>query len=148
MCAKPAETPLTPAGGSDPAVRATMKYPSDSGAGFEPPPPDQLAPLWPQLEVLELLGKGGMGAVYKARQRGLDRLVAVKVLPPEIGHDPAFAERFTREARALARLSHNHIVSVFDFGQSDGLFYIVMEYVDGVNLRQTIQTGKLTPAEA
>ena len=125
---------------------ATM--PSPAISGFEPLSVESLAGKFPQLEILELLGKGGMGAVYKARQRGLDRLVAVKVLPPEIGHDPAFAERFTREARALARLSHNHIVSVFDFGQSDGLFYIVMEYVDGVNLRQTIQTGKLTPAEA
>ena len=125
---------------------ATMASPASSR--FEPLSVESLAGKFPQLEILELLGKGGMGAVYKARQRGLDRLVAVKVLPPEIGHDPAFAERFTREARALARLSHNHIVSVFDFGQSDGLFYIVMEYVDGVNLRQTIQAGKLTPAEA
>ncbi|MBC7855827.1 MAG: serine/threonine protein kinase [Pirellulaceae bacterium] len=122
--------------------------PSPATARFEPLSVERLAGKFPQLEILELLGKGGMGAVYKARQRGLDRLVAVKVLPPEIGHDPAFAERFTREARALARLSHNHIVSVFDFGQADGLFYIVMEYVDGVNLRQMIQTGKLTPAEA
>ena len=129
-----------------PMPAATM--PSPAFFGFEPLSVERLAGKFPQLEILELLGKGGMGAVYKARQRGLDRLVAVKVLPPEIGHDPAFAERFTREARALARLSHNHIVSVFDFGQSDGLFYIVMEYVDGVNLRQTIQTGTLTPAEA
>jgi predicted Ser/Thr protein kinase len=131
---------------SEPQPAPTAASPPSSR--FEPPAVADLAGKFPQLEILELLGKGGMGAVYKARQRGLDRLVAVKVLPPEIGHDGAFAERFTREARALARLSHNHIVSVFDFGQADGLFYIVMEYVDGVNLRQTIQTGKLTPAEA
>jgi predicted Ser/Thr protein kinase len=116
--------------------------------GFEPPSVEDLAGKFPQLEMLELLGKGGMGAVYKARQRGLDRLVAVKVLPPEIGKDAAFAERFSREARALARLTHNHIVSVYDFGQKDGLFFIVMEYVDGVNLRQTIQSGGLAPAAA
>ncbi len=89
-----------------------------------------------------------MGAVYKARQPGLDRLVALKILPPEIGHDASFAERFTREARALARLSHNHIVSVYDFGQVNDLFYIVMEYVDGANLRQTIQAGGLTSQAA
>ena len=59
-----------------------------------------------------------MGAVYKARQTGLDRLVAVKILPPEVGRDPAFAERFTREARALARLSHPNIVAVHDFGRT------------------------------
>ncbi|HUE70320.1 MAG TPA: serine/threonine-protein kinase, partial [Pirellulaceae bacterium] len=129
-----------------PKPAATISSPASSR--FEPAAVTDLADKFPQLEILELLGQGGMGAVYKARQRGLDRLVAVKVLPPEIGHDAGFAERFTREARALARLSHHHIVSVFDFGQSNGLFYIVMEYVDGLNLRQTIQTGKLTAAEA
>src|SRR3954468_13821776 len=77
----------------------------------------QLAPLFPQLEVLELLGQGGMGTVYKARQVKLDRLVALKVLPADAGRDLAFAERFTREARALARLSHPHIVTVYDFGE-------------------------------
>ena len=89
-------------------------------SGFVPPTPEELAPLFPQLEILELLGKGGMGAVYKARQPGLDRLVAVKILPPEISHDPTFAERFQREARALARLSHPHIVAVYDFGHPTG----------------------------
>ena len=87
-------------------------------SGFVPPSVEELAPLFPQLEILELLGKGGMGSVYKARQTSLDRLVAVKILPTEISHDPAFAERFQREARALARLSHPHIVAVYDFGQT------------------------------
>ena len=117
-------------------------------SGFVPPTVEELAPLFPQLEILELLGKGGMGAVYKARQPGLDRQVAVKILPPEISHDPAFAERFQREARALARLSHPHIVAVYDFGETAGLCYIVMEFVDGANLRQAMRTGTLTSAEA
>lgn len=115
--------------------------------GFVPPNPDALAARFPQLEILELLGKGGMGAVYKARQRGLDRLVALKILPPEVGADTAFAERFTREARALAQLSHSNIVGVFDFGQADGLYYFIMEYVDGVNLRQAILAGEMQPKE-
>jgi predicted Ser/Thr protein kinase len=89
-----------------------------------------------------------MGAVYKARQLGLDRLVALKILPPEVGADPAFAERFAREARALAKLSHQNIVSVFDFGQADGLYYFIMEYVDGANLRHVIETGAVKPEEA
>jgi hypothetical protein len=89
-------------------------------AGFVPPPVDSIAKLFPQLEVLELIGRGGMGAVYKARQPGLDRLVALKILPPKAGSDPGFAERFTREARALARLSHPNIVGVYDFGQVSG----------------------------
>jgi predicted Ser/Thr protein kinase len=126
---------------------------------------EDLAGRFPQLEVLELLGKGGMGAVYKARQKELDRLVAVKILPPDVAHDPAFAERFTREARALARLSHPNIVAVHDFGRTPvpppvsstevkaavaegGLFYFIMEYVDGVNLRQAIQSGGMSPKEA
>jgi tRNA A-37 threonylcarbamoyl transferase component Bud32 len=107
-----------------------------------------LAEHFPQLEVLELIGQGGMGAVYKARQTKLDRLVAVKVLPPEWGRDPAFAERFTREARALARLSHPHIVAIYEFGETAGLYYFVMEFVDGLNLRQLLQAGRLRPEEA
>jgi serine/threonine protein kinase len=107
-----------------------------------------LAPHFPHLEILELIGQGGMGAVYRARQRSLDRIVALKVLPPEVGHDPAFAERFGREARALGSLTHPNIVMVFDFGQVSGYFYFVMEYVDGVNLRQSLQTARLTPEQA
>src|SRR5262245_14126031 len=72
---------------------------------------------FPQLEILELLGRGGMGAVYKARQKHLDRIVALKVIPPEAAKDPAFAERFRRESRAMARLNHPNIVTVYDFGE-------------------------------
>jgi len=131
------------------------------GAGFVPPAPEELAKHFPQLEILELIGKGGMGAVYKARQPALDRIVALKILPPEVGTDPAFAERFTREARALAKLSHQNIVAVYDFGKTsfpdadsdpdvarDGLYYFLMEYVDGANLRQLIKSGGTQPAEA
>jgi tRNA A-37 threonylcarbamoyl transferase component Bud32 len=118
-------------------------------AGFVPPSPAELAGQFPQLEILELLGQGGMGAVYKARQKQLDRLVALKILPPQIGQDEAFAERFTREARSLARLNHPRIVSVHDFGHTEaGLYYFIMEFVDGTDLRRVIQTGELTPAEA
>ncbi|HMF11357.1 MAG TPA: serine/threonine-protein kinase, partial [Gemmataceae bacterium] len=113
-----------------------------------PPSPAELAVHFPQLDILELLGQGGMGAVYKARQPKLDRTVAVKILPVEWSKDPAFAERFAREAKALARLTHPHFVSVFDFGESDGLFYFVMEYVDGVNLRAILQERRLSPPEA
>jgi predicted Ser/Thr protein kinase len=121
---------------------------SPSGSRFVPPMPEALQAAFPQLEILELLGKGGMGAVYKARQPGLDRLVAVKILPPEVSQDPAFAERFTREARALAKLSHPNIVGVYDFGQASGYCFFVMEYVDGVNLRQAMRAGSLKAAEA
>jgi serine/threonine protein kinase len=88
---------------------------------FNPPPVAELAPLFPQLEILELIGKGGMGAVYKARQKQLDRIVALKILPPGIGDDPAFAERFAREAKALARLNHPGIVTLYEFGVAAGI---------------------------
>src|SRR5437867_286860 len=116
--------------------------------GFVPPTIETITKLFPQLEILSLLGAGGMGAVYKARQPGLDRFVALKILPPRAGPDPGFAERFGREARALAKLSHANIVAVYDFGQANGLHYFIMEYVDGPNLRQIEQAGKLTPREA
>jgi serine/threonine protein kinase len=128
-------------GGSNPS--GTTGYVAD----FVPPAPADLAAHFPQLEILELLGKGGMGAVYKARQSKLDRLVALKILPPEAGRDPAFAERFTREARALARLNHPHVVAVHDFGESHGLYYFIMEYVDGANLRHLMTAGGLTAAQ-
>lgn len=164
---------------------------------FQPPSVAQLAPLFPQLEILELIGKGGMGAVYKARQRQLDRIVALKILPPGIGDDPAFAERFAREAKALARLNHPGIVTLYEFGSSardsapagfnpekekwekgdEGqkasagevssapsprfpsaenqrqlkappIYFFLMEFVDGVNLRQLLHTGRISPREA
>ncbi len=99
----------------------TQSSPPPGSSGFVPPAIAELAALFPQLEILELLGRGGIGAVYKARQPGLERLVALKILPKEIGGDPAFAERFTREARALARLNHPNIVAVYDFGQTPSL---------------------------
>src|SRR5207247_3362940 len=87
--------------------------------GRDPPaplPPEEIAKFFPQLQVLELLGQGGMGTVYKARQPQLDRFVALKILSPELSRDPAFAERFNREAKALARLNHPNIVGVYDYG--------------------------------
>jgi serine/threonine protein kinase len=122
--------------------------PSLSAAGFVPPSVEELSRLFPQLEILEFVGKGGMGAVYKARQPKLDRFVALKILPPAAAGDPGFAERFNREARALARLSHPNIVAVHDFGHAGVLHYLVMEFVDGGNLRQIEAAGRLTCAQA
>ncbi|HEY1859314.1 MAG TPA: serine/threonine-protein kinase, partial [Gemmataceae bacterium] len=115
---------------------------------FTAPALADLAPRFPQLEIIDLLGQGGMGAVYKARQTKLDRSVALKILPPEAGTDSAFGDRFTREARALAKLSHPNIVAVHDFGDAGGLFYLLMEYVDGLNLRQLMLAGRLEPQQA
>ena len=118
------------------------------GAAAAPIPPEEIAERFPQFEVTECLGRGGMGVVYKARQKSLDRWVAIKILPPERVGEKAFADRFAREAAVLAKLSHPNIVTVHDFGEADGLFYIVMEYVDGVNLRDLLREGKLEPEQA
>ena len=136
----------------------------------QPPPlPAEIASLFPQLEILECLGRGGMGVVYKARQPRLNRFVALKILAREKEQDAQFAERFTREAQALARLNHPNIVTVYDFGTvgqpsslspsereqaksgkgaTPVLHYLAMEFVDGLNLRQLLQTGKMPPAQA
>jgi serine/threonine protein kinase len=109
---------------------------------------EELAHHLPELEQFSLLGQGGMGTVYKARHRKLDRWVAVKVLDPGLSENPSFAERFTREARTMAQLDHPNVVRVYDFGNRGPLSYLIMELVDGVNLRQTIQAGGLEPEEA
>ncbi len=181
------------AGGSEIAWQSDAT--SDFAGRFVPPTPAELTRYFPDLEILELLGHGGMGVVYKARQKRLDRLVALKILSPKVAQDPAFAERFAREARAMAMLNHPHIVAVYDFGQAhplpspsgrgaggegganlpspsgrgaggegtaslpspaDGtaagaegpLYYFLMEFVDGLNLRRLLNTGELSPEQA
>jgi predicted Ser/Thr protein kinase len=115
---------------------------------FQPPGLEEVAKLFPRLEILAFIGKGGMGAVYQARQPALDRLVALKILPPQVASGPGFAERFNREARALAWLNHPNIVAVHEFGQVNGLPFFIMEFVAGPNLRQLERAGKLSPREA
>ena len=113
-----------------------------------PPSPAEIASLFPQLEILECLGRGGMGVVYKARQPRLNRLVALKILARDKEQDGQFAERFTREAQTLARLNHPNIVTIHDFGEAGGHCYLVMEFVDGLNLRQLLLTRKMPPDQA
>jgi serine/threonine-protein kinase len=87
-----------------------------------------------QYEIEGEIGRGGMSVVYRARDRRLNRAVAIKVLPPELAHDPAIRTRFTREAQMSAQLSHAHIVPIYDVGEQDGLAYFVMALVNGGNL--------------
>ena len=148
-------TPLSPGGlaGLCPACLLKAGAAADTitdakPSSFNPPAISELAPKFPQLEILELIGKGGMGAVYKARQKQLDRIVALKILPPDIGSEAAFAERFTREARALAKLNHPNIVTLYEFGETSGQFYFLMEFVDGLNLRQLLNNSRISPREA
>jgi len=89
-------------------------------------------------ELLERLGQGGMGVVYKARQLSMDRIVAVKILPPRLAKDQAFVERFVREAQSAAKLSHPNIVQGIDVGVADGTYYFAMEFVDGPTVKAVL----------
>lgn len=129
-------------------ARASIPTEAETAAKPAPPTRQELAAAFPQLEILELVGQGGMGFVFKARQPKLERLVALKVLSPSFAADPAFADRFTREGRVLARLNHPNIVTIHDFGLANGFFYLLMEFVDGVNLRQAMRAGRFTPEQA
>ncbi len=158
-CGKP--VPTTALGGICPecllqaGVAETGEIGPDGTVVAKPSPTipriEDIAPHFPQLEILECLGRGGMGAVYKARQPKLDRFVALKILSRKHDSgvtDAEFAARFQQEARALARLSHPDIVAVYDFGEAGGFHYLLMEYVDGLTLRQLLQTRKLAPEQA
>jgi serine/threonine protein kinase len=128
---------------------ADVPKPAAPAAGRESPclSPVELTNLLPQYEVERVIGVGGMGAVYLARQRSLDRWVALKLLPAR--EDAEAAGHFIREARAMARLVHPHIVAVYDFGQTaDGHFFLAMEYVDGGDLHRRTLAGEVTPERA
>jgi tRNA A-37 threonylcarbamoyl transferase component Bud32 len=120
-----------------------------AGAGHEPPALADVVAAFPQFEIIELIGAGGMGTVWRARQPKLHREVALKLLPAAPAErDPAFAERFEREGQLLARLHHPNIVTVHDSGRAGDFYYLVMELVDGVNLRQAMRASRFTPAQA
>src|SRR5579875_3584760 len=99
-------------------------------------------------EIIKHIARGGMAQVYLAKDLLLDRPVALKMLFPELSVDQAFVERFRREARAAANLSHPNIVGVYDWGQGDRTYYIVMEYVDGPTLSSLLRQGPLAPERA
>ena len=133
------------AGAAEPTEAGTMP---DTRPRPMPPSVQEIAAAFPQLEIIELIGQGGMGFVFRARQPKLERDVALKILPQHLADDPKFAERFAREGKLLAKLNHPNIVSIFDFGESGGFFYLLMEFVDGVNLRQAMRASKFTADQA
>ena len=135
--------------GLDPAALFDMSVEESDSSDWQPPSVEQIAVLFPQWEVRRMLGRGGMGVVYEVRQPELDRLVAVKLLPLVASRDEHLVERFRREARALAKLRHPGIVSLFESGISPaGHFYFVMEHVDGSPLSSLIAEGRLDVPKA
>jgi tetratricopeptide (TPR) repeat protein/predicted Ser/Thr protein kinase len=100
-------------------------------------------------EIQQMLGEGGMGAVYKARDRELNRLVAIKVIRPEFAGNQSIIQRFKQELILARQVTHKNVIRIYDMGESEGMKFITMEYVDGEDLRALIrQHGKLTPDEA
>ena len=144
--------PLTPGAALGLCARCLLAgaaEPTEHGAPRSAPPLlAEVASAFPQLEVVQMIGHGGMGAVFKVRQPKLNRCAALKLLPQSLAADPAFAGRFEREAQLLARLSHPNITAVYDYGQAGGFFFLLMEFVDGVNLRQAMRASRFTPAQA
>lgn len=129
------------------AAQATQGSAAKTSAQL--PSLEEVAAAFPQLEVIEFIGAGGMGTVWQARQPKLNRYVALKLLPESlVASDPAFAERFEREGQLLARLHHPNIVTVHDSGRAGKFFYLLMEFVDGVNLRQAMRASRFTSAQA
>ena len=125
-------------------------YQRTTGGNFhwKVPTVESIREVFPHYDILGLQGQGGMGAVFRARQKSLDRLVAIKVLPHGTGEDTFnFAERFKNEARTMARLNHPGIVHVHDFGETaDGLLYIVMEFVEGTDVQQLLLQQRQLPS--
>lgn len=119
-----------------------------SHSTFNAPGLETLAELLPQYGIESFIAQGGMGAVYKARQLSLDRDVAIKVLPIELGKDADFRESFITEAKAMARLNHPNLLGVFDYGDVEGMPYIVMEYVEGGSLHEAAWNRAIEPVAA
>ena len=115
---------------------------------FEAPTIEHLAELLPAYEFEAFIAQGGMGAVYKARQRSLDRDVAIKILPREFGEDPEFVASFETEAKAMARLNHPNLIGVYDYGEVDSMPYIVMEFVNGKSLFHSAVNLAVDPVQA
>jgi serine/threonine protein kinase len=115
---------------------------------FQAPEVEEVARLFPSYEIHALIACGGMGAVYQATQRSLDRTVAIKILPREFSTDDAFRAGFESEAKAMAKLNHPNLIGVYDFGEAGGMLYIVMEYVAGKSLFHSAHGFAVDQSEA
>lgn len=114
---------------------------------FIAPEVSELTPFFPGYDIELLIATGGMGAVYRAVQKSLDRDVAIKILPYEFSADPSFCERFSAEAKAMAKLNHVNLIGVYDFGEANGMLYIIMELVPGKSLFHSANGIAIDPTE-
>lgn len=132
----------------DPLIHDSFYFMSIEDEPFSAPEPEELAALFPGYSINSLIACGGMGAVYHARQIALDREVAIKILPREFSADEAFREGFAAEARAMAKLNHPNLIGVYDFGEADGMLFIIMEFVSGQSLYHAVYQTAVEPKEA
>ncbi len=121
---------------------------TEHAATFQAPEIEEVARLFPSYDIHALIACGGMGAVYQVTQRSLDRIAAIKILPREFSTDEEFRQGFESEAKAMAKLNHPNLIGVYDFGEVDGMLYIVMEYVDGKSLFHSANGQAVDPADA
>src|SRR5205085_4900156 len=129
--------------------RTTSRTTSIGPTAASPLARSELTTLDGRYRVIERIASGGMGEVYRAHDAVLAREVAIKVLHRNLAGDPGFIDRFRREARSAAYLNHPNIVAVYDWGASDGVYFMVMEYVRGHNVREILTaTGRMEPAQA
>src|SRR5271157_2650307 len=138
----------SPIPGATPALPYVRQAPlSTSISAFQSLQPGVL--FGGRYEILGVLGQGGMGAVYKARDRELDRLIALKVIRPELATDPAILLRFKQELILSRNITHKNVVRIYDLGEAEGIRFISMEYVDGEDLRTILRRdGKFAPKDA
>jgi serine/threonine protein kinase len=121
---------------------------SAASTTFHAPEVEELRQLFPAYELGDFIAKGGMGAVYSAQQKSLDRPVAIKILPKQFGADPQFRASFEAEAKAMAKLNHPNLIAVYDFGDADGMLYIIMELVEGKSLHHSSHGKSIEQAAA
>jgi len=120
----------------------------DAHTGFTPPTIEEIGGLLPNYEIISFIAQGGMGAVYLANQKSLDRPVAIKILPRHFGEDADFRASFEAEAKSMAKLNHPNLIGIYDFGQVDGLLYIIMEMVKGKSLYHSAYGKIIASTEA
>jgi hypothetical protein len=138
----PSQTPRAPQTGAPEAPAAPA-----NGAPSAEAKDSYLGKVFGGCQIIAKVGHGGMGIVYKAKQLNLGRIVAVKILSSELSKDSSFVRRFFQEARSAAQLNHGNIVHINDVGEHQGVYYFVMEFVDGRNLKEILKTGWKAPAE-
>ena len=140
--------PLVDESSKAPTVQVAAAAEPELGFGDEPPPPPREIPVRLGKYLIDAeIARGGMGVVYKGRQEGLDRVVAIKMLLGGFASDPASLQRFHREARAAAKLRHPNIVAIHEVGDSNGTPFFTMDYIEGKSLDGLLHEGPMRPQE-